>query len=260
MRKPRVLVLRPVDHAGVLAARLQTIGMDPVVVPAVAIHPPVSWEDVDAALGRLASYDWVLFTSASGVCMFFARRRAQEIAGSLPAAARWAAIGPGTAAALVAEGVPDPWVPSRYLGEAAGNELPASPGQRVLRICGETASPVATVRLRGRGIVVDEVVAYRTVEAPPESDSLLRHAWSEGIDAVVFTSASTVRGFVRLAQRVRIDDKIGGVLIVAIGPERGGAVREMGWEVDAVAPQHSGDGIIRAMEERRTALAGHATS
>src|SRR5438309_2074368 len=136
MRKPRVLVLRPVDHAGVLAARLQTIGMDPVVVPAVAIHPPSSWEDVDAALGRLASYDWVLFTSASGVSMFFARRRAQEIAGPLPAAARWAAIGPVTA----------------------------------------------------------------------------------------------------------------------------DAVREMGWQVDAVAPQHSVDGIIRAIEERRTTLAGHATS
>jgi len=260
MRKPRVLVLRPADYAGVLAARLQTIGMDPVVIPAVAIHPPASWEDVDAALGRLASYDWVLFTSASGVSMFFARRRAEEIAGSLPAAARWAAIGPGTAAALLAEGVDDPWVPSRYLGETAGNELPASPGQRVLRICGETASPVATVRLRGRGILVDEVVAYRTVEAPPESDSLLRHAWSEGIDAVVFTSASTVRGFARLAQRVRIDDAIGGVLIVAIGPVTADAVREMGWQVDAVAPQHSVDGIIQAIEERRTALAGHATS
>src|SRR2546428_13891358 len=160
--------------------------------------------------------------------MFFARRRAEEIAGSLPAARRWAGSGRGTAAALLAEGVDDPWVPSRYLGETAGTELPASPGQRVLRICGETASPVATVRLRGRGIAVDEVVAYRTVEAPPESDSLLRHAWSEGIDAVVFTSASTVRGFTRLAQRARIDDMIGGVVTVATGPGRAEPARAAG--------------------------------
>src|SRR2546428_11951411 len=247
MRNRRVLVLRPADQAGALAARLQTIGMDPVVIPAVAIHPPASWEDVDAALGRLASYDWVLFTSASGVSMFFARRRAQEIAGSLPAPARWAAIGPGTAAALLAQGVHDPWVPSRYLGETAGDELPASPGQRVLRICGETATPVAPVRLRGRGILVDEVVAYRTVEAPPESDSLLRHAWSEGIDAVVFTSASTVRGFARLAQRVRIDDAIGDVVIVAIGPVTAGAARVMGWQGVAGAPPPRRDGSYQAI-------------
>lgn len=261
MRKPRVLVLRPVDRAGSLAARLQAIGIEPVVVPSVAIHPPASWDGVDAALNRLASYDWALFTSASGVRMFVARRRAQGRTGPLPPAVRWAAIGPGTAAALVGEGVDDPWVPSRYLGETAGDELPASPGQRVLRICGEAASPSATVRLRARGIVVDEVVAYRTVEAPPESDSLLRHAWNEGIDAVVFTSASTVRGFVRLLERCRLDDPLGGVLIFAIGPVTADAVREMGWQVDAVAPRYSVDGIIQAIKERRTTLvAGHATS
>jgi len=157
--------------------------------------------------------------------------------------------------------VSDPWVPSRYLGEAAGDELPASPGQRVLRIRGEVASPVATVRLRARGLVVDEVVAYRTVEAPPESDGLLQRAWDEGIDAVVFTSASTVRGFARLAQRVHIDDALGGVLIVAIGPVTADAVRGMGWQVDVVAPRYSVDGIIEAIDERRASLAaGYTTS
>src|SRR5207249_8301425 len=108
--------------------------MEPVVVPAVAIHPPAAWDGVDAALDRLALYPWVLFTSASGVDTFFARRRALGVTDALPATVRWAAIGPGTAAALAGVGVSDPWVPSRYLGEAAGDELPASPGQRVLRI------------------------------------------------------------------------------------------------------------------------------
>lgn len=260
MRTLRVLVLRPADHAGALAARLRAIGIEPVLVPAVAIHPPSSWSGVDEALDRLATYDWVLFTSASGVRMCFARRRARGMTASL-SAVRWAAIGPGTAAALVGEGVPAPWMPSRYLGETAGDELPASPGQRVLRIRGETASPAATVRLRARGILVDEVVAYRMVEAPPESERLLRQAHSEGIDAVVFTSASTVRGFARLAQRIRIDDALTSVLIVAIGPVTAGAVREMGWQVDAIAPRYSVDGIIEAIEERRTSLAaGHAAS
>ena len=261
MRTPRVLVLRPVDHAGALATRLRAIGMEPVVVPAVAIHPPAAWDGVDAALGQLALYPWVLFTSASGVDTFFARRRALGVTDALPATVRWAAIGPGTAAALAGVGVSDPWVPSRYLGEAAGDELPASPGQRVLRIRGEVASPVATVRLRARGLVVDEVVAYRTVEGPQESDGPLQQAWDEGIDAVVFTSASTVRGFARLAQRVHIDDALGGVLIVAIGPVTADAVRGMGWQVDVVAPRYSVDGIIEAIDERRASLAaGYTTS
>lgn len=261
MRRPRVLVVRPADHAGALATRLQAIGIEPVLVPTVAIHPPPSWDGVDDALQRLASYHWVLFTSASGVRMFFARRRVLGMTGPLPPAVRWAAIGPGTAAALAGDGIDTAWLPSRYLGEAAGGELPASPGQRVLRVRGAAASPVATVRLRARGIVVDEVVAYRTVEAPPESEGPLRRAWTEGVDAVVFTSASTVRGFARLVERIHVDDDLGSVLIFAIGPVTAGAVQERGWQVDAVATKHSVDGIIQAIQERRTTLAaGHGTS
>lgn len=261
MRSPRVLVLRPEEHAATLAIRLRAIGVEPVVVPAVAIDPPATWDDVDATLRRLASYDWVLFTSVSGVDAFFARWYELGIPVALPRTVRWAAIGPGTAAALAGVGVSDPWIPSRYLGEAAGDELPASPGERVLRVRGEVASPVATVRLRARGMLVDEAVAYRTVEGPAASERPLLQAWDDGIDAVIFTSASTVRGFARLAQRVRINDALGGVMVVAIGPVTAAAVQEMGWQVDAVAPRYSVDGIIQAIEERRTSLAaGHTTS
>jgi uroporphyrinogen-III synthase len=115
--------------------------------------------------------------------------------------------------------------------------------------------------LRARGIVVDEVIVYGTVEAPPESDGLLRRAWADGIDAIIFTSASTVRGFAQLAARVRIDDDLSSILIFAIGPVTADAVAARGWQVDTVAAQHSLDGIIQAIAERRTDLVtGQATS
>src|SRR5437667_11506805 len=95
MRTPRILVLRPADHAGALATRLRAIGIEPVVVPAVAIHPPAAWDGVDDALDRLASYHWVLFTSASGVETFFARSRARGMTGAVPAYCRRGAIGAG---------------------------------------------------------------------------------------------------------------------------------------------------------------------
>ena len=261
MRRPRVLIIRPAGQADLLAARLKHIGMEPVVIPAVAILPPVSWDGVDEVLARLSQYAWVLFTSANGVRMFFDRGRTRGggIAGSpIP---RWAAIGPGTAAALEAVGINESWLPSRYLGESVGDELPASRGQHVLRVRGETASPAATTRLRARGVSVDEVVAYRIVEAPPGSEALLRQAWTEGIDAIVFTSASTVRGFAHLAQRAGIADDVSSVTTFAIGPVTAEAMTALGWTVHGVALQHSVDGLVSLIEERRASIAAdHATS
>ncbi len=258
--RPRVLIARPADQAVELAERLRALGIDPVVVPAVAVAPPASWTPVDQALGALTRYDWVLFTSANGVHMVFQRRVSTGTAGPAPPGLRWAAIGPGTAAALAGYGITGAWLPSRYLGKAAGGELPARVGQHVLRVRAEAASPAATEALRARGILVDEVIAYRTVEAPPESDPLLRRAWADGVDGIVFTSASTVRGFAALAARVGIDDDMGSVLTIAIGPVTAQAMEAAGWEVGAVASQHSIDGIVRVIEERRTALAAGRTA
>jgi len=256
----RVLLVRPAGQADELAGRLRAMGIDPVVVPAVAILPPASWDAVDAALRALDRYAWVVFTSANGVRMFFERRHALGLAGPVPPVVRWAAIGPGTAAALAGCGIHGVWVPSRYMGAAAGDELPAAVGHRVLRVRGEMASAAVTTRLRARGVSVDEVVAYRTVEAPAESAPLLRRAWTEGIDAVVFTSASTVRGFATLAQRVGIDDDIGSVMTIAIGPVTAEAMAAMTWDVDAVAPEHSIDGILQVLDERRTTRAAGYTT
>ena len=260
MRRPRVLIIRPAGQADLLAARLENIGIEPVVVPAVAVLPPVSWDGVDEALARLGQYAWVLFTSANGVRMFFDRGRTRGgVVG--PPTLRWAAIGPGTAAALEEVGIGRPWLPSRYLGESVGDELPANQGQDVLRVRGETASPVATTRLRARGVSVDEVVAYSIVEAPRGSEPLLRRAWTRGIDAIVFTSASTVRGFAHLAERAGIADDVTSVTTFAIGPVTAEAMTALGWEVHGVALQHSVDGLVSLIEERRATIAAdHATS
>src|SRR2546430_17513268 len=97
MRTPRILVVRPADHAGALATRLRAIGIEPVVVPAVAIHPPAAWDGVDDALDRLASYHRGLFTSASGGGTVFSPRRGRGVTDALPAPMRGAGTRPGGA-------------------------------------------------------------------------------------------------------------------------------------------------------------------
>ncbi|MBI2246753.1 MAG: uroporphyrinogen-III synthase [Armatimonadetes bacterium] len=244
----RVIVTRPREHAERLAARLSAIEMEPVIVPTVAFAPPATYAPLDDAVRHLDRYAWILFTSRTGVRVFFERMAAGPRA--LPEHLRWAAVGPGTAEALRGRGIREVWIPSRYLSEAAGAELPAQRGDRVLRIRAEAASPLPAERLRGRGVEVDEVVAYRTVLGPPESVPLLRQAVALGADGVIFTSASTVRGFARLIQVAALEHEIGRLTLIAIGPVTAEAIRALGWPVHLVAAEHSVDGIAVLFEGR----------
>src|SRR5829696_1117019 len=65
----RIVLTRPLAQAGDFEARVRALGGDPVLAPAIAIAPPETWSVADAALHRVAmyEYDWIAFTSANAV-------------------------------------------------------------------------------------------------------------------------------------------------------------------------------------------------
>jgi uroporphyrinogen-III synthase len=114
-------------------------------------------------------------------------------------------------------------------------ELPVADGDRVLLVRGDLADPELSLALRTRGANVDDVVAYRTREAPDSSRRLLREASvRDNVAAVVFTSGSTVRGLVTLGRSESID--VRSIPCVCIGPETADAARAAGFTVLAVSP------------------------
>lgn len=247
VKPPRILVTRPARQAAELSDRLRGAGFEPVEVPAIAIVPPPNWTALDATLGRLAAYQWIVVTSRNAVEAVFDRMAGLGV--PLPTTVRWAVIGPGTAAALAAFGVTDAWMPTRFLSEAMVDELPARAGERLLRVRAEAAAEMAPA-LRARGIAVDEVVAYRTIEAPPDSVPRLREAWASGVEAVVLTSASAARGFLALAASAGLTDALRAVPVVAIGPVTAAAARAAGLHVSVVAEEHTASGIAQALHRR----------
>ncbi len=246
----RVVVTRPADQTAALCDRLRTIGIDPVAVPTVEILPPLSFNALDAALRDLDHYHWVIFTSVNGVRAFFARRAALGLGQAVPDRLRWAAIGPATASAISAHGIPSVWLPRRYLSAAMAEELPDVAGRQILRVRGDIASPRLGDQLTLRGALLDEVVAYRTVEAPPAAVELLKQALIAGVDGVIFTSPSTVRGFARLVAATGLDPHVEDLRCIAIGPVTAEAIEAMGWHVQLVAEEHSTEGLVRLLQER----------
>ncbi|HEY3247355.1 MAG TPA: uroporphyrinogen-III synthase [bacterium] len=251
-RTRRFLLTRPADQCAELADALRRAGVEPVIVPAIAIRPPRSYNALDRVLGELHRYEWVLCTSANAVRALHGRLVAASMLRTIPATVAWAAVGPGSAGALAALGISAVWTPPDALGQRAAADLPAARGARVLWVRGDRASARIAQRLRERGLIVDDVVAYRTVEAPHESTVLLAAAWRDGLDGVVLTSASAARGFATLARAAKVVSPAPGFVVVAIGPLTAEAAREAGWSPQLVAREHTTAGIVHTIAERST--------
>jgi uroporphyrinogen-III synthase len=227
----RVVVTRPLEHAGPLVESLGRLGAAAQVVPLIATEPS---EDI-AAFGGLVesgSHDWIVFTSANAV---------RVVRALLPQAqARFAAVGPATAGALRELGLEPAFVPERFVaGEIAGGLEPLG-GARVLLPQSEIAEPLLADELRARGATVDVVDAYGTVALEPADEEL---ALLRGADAILLASGSAARS---LASVLAPPER---TLVVCVGPSTAAAARAAGVRVDVVAEESTGQGMIQALVE-----------
>ncbi|MDQ3870102.1 MAG: hydroxymethylbilane synthase [Chloroflexota bacterium] len=215
-RRPRVLVTRAREQAGPLVLALARRGFAPVLVPTIAIAAARERSALEEAAARLDRYAWVIVTSANGAQALVSAARSVGASLAVP---RWAAVGSATARVLERHGVAVTVVPSRFSAASLAGEIPIGEGERVLLARADIAPDTLPRLLRASGATVDEVVAYRTLEAPVESARLLDSALAgPPIDAVVFTSGSTVRGLASLARPDRLQ-ALRGIPAVCIGPE-----------------------------------------
>jgi uroporphyrinogen III methyltransferase/synthase len=242
----RVLVSRPRDKAGQMAACLRDLGADPVIFPTIAIRPPDSWEPLDAAVEQLSTYDWVIFTSTNGVRFFWDRleqtgRDARAFAG-----AHLAAIGPITAQELTARGLRPDLVPDQYVAEAILEEIGEVRGKRILLPRADIARPALADGLLAAGAEVDEVAAYRTVPTSATDAQKIREMLAAGeIDVLTFTSSSTVRNFVAAIEP--LPDLPHDTVVACIGPITAQTAEELGLPVHVSADEHTIDGLLNAL-------------
>lgn len=248
-RRSRVIVTRAAAQSAALAEQLHAAGVQPVFVPAIAVENDRDGQLVTHA-AAFRSYRWVVVTSANGVRAVL---DAVAAAGTDPRAASWAVIGRATADRLADAGIAAAFRPTRAAADALAAELPIDRGDHVLVARGDLAGEHVASQLRRRGAVVDDVVAYQTIEAPPGSTDALVAAMDAGpIDAVLFTSGSTVRGFVVIGDRARHD--VTGIPAVCIGRETAAAARAAGFQILATAPRQDATALAATTA---AALTGH---
>ncbi len=224
-RSPRALVTREPGRRGALSMALRERGIDPIVIPTIELRAAAPGGALDAAAASLASYAWVVVTSANGAEAIAA---AAGRTGGVLGGTRIAAVGSATAEALAGEGVRAAFIPGRAGAEALADELPLARGERILLARADAADGDLPERLRARGALVDDVVAYYTVEAPEAARLPVRTAMRGGVDVLVFTSGSTVRGLLALLPPLERSAAL-ALPACCIGPSTARAARAAGF-------------------------------
>lgn len=247
-----ILVTRPRERASRFAALLRTYGAEAIEVPTIQIVPPTSWDPLDRALAALASYDWVVFTSVTGVQAVLSRLALQQASLLGRAQPQLCAIGPETARALQTHGLHVEVMPQEYRAEAVVEAMAPFPleGRRVLLARAAIARDVLPRALAARGAHVDAVEAYRTVLPTDGFDPEVRRRLARGDIAVVtFTSSSTVTNFATLMGDMDLSSLLRGVVVACIGPVTAETAQAFGLTPAVVATEYTIPGLTRAIVE-----------
>jgi uroporphyrinogen III methyltransferase/synthase len=252
----RVLVTRTAEQARKTSAMLRERGADPIVVPTIELRPPSDPAPAARAARELASYAWVAFTSENGVAAFFEVLTAAHLDARAFGGCRVACIGPGTAAALALHGIAADVVAKEYRGEGLAKAMldamstPTQSGKRVLIARAKQAREALPEALRAGGCEVDVVPVYETHPASREVTARLRKLLEDrAVDAITFTSASTVHGFCdAVGGDAAALVKQSGAVVGSIGPVTTEAAAARDIEVTATATTYTLEGLMTALE------------
>lgn len=255
----RVVVTRAQDQADSLSRLLQQQGAQVLELPCVKIVPPSRREPLIEALAGLGCYDWMVFTSANGVTAFFdsffkAFEDLRDLGG-----ARFAAVGPATAARLSALHLKVDLVPREHTAQAIARELAACgslENTRLLLLRAEVATPELPALLEHLGAIVDDVPCYRTVAETELGRAVASDLAANGADWITFTSGSTVTHFHARLNLPELKRRFPRLRLASLGPETTQALVALGLNPDVEATPHTLPGLVTALVSSAAAPPG----
>jgi uroporphyrinogen-III synthase len=238
----RIVLTRAPEQAREWADALEQMGAEVIVLPTVAFAPPEDCGPLDEQLRRLDRFDAILFLSKNAVRYVFDRLNQLGIECEMLRSPHRiiAAVGPGTAGALAAQGVRVDHVAEGRTGEALAGELRQSLRRRkVLLPRSDKGDRRVLHALHEAGAEVTEVIAYRTTTPATLDPAILSRIRRADVDAIVFASPSAYHNLSDALGPAEAAALSSRVHFVAIGPTTALAMHETGARVAVEASEGS---------------------
>lgn len=231
---------------------LEELGAEIIEFPTIEIVSPENYDELDASIDKIKTYDWLIFTSRNGVKYFFKRffekeRDIRDLSGI-----KICAIGAKTAQEIKKYGLKVDLVPDEFRAEGLiksirefeGSKVKGLRGIRFLLPRAEKAREIFPEKVRELGGVIDVPVTYRTIKPESRGKRLKRFLREGKISVATFTSAATFHNF-REIMGNDAEELLNGVAIAVIGPVTARAAEKAGLHVDIMP----GEATIEAMVE-----------
>ncbi len=245
----KILITRAREQSGDFATLLKKLGAEVIEFPTIQIVPPTTWKGFDRAIDQLNAYDWIIFTSANGVNFFFERLSEKREDRDLPSSLKVCAIGPATAHQLKERGIQVDYVPKEFVAEAVlkGFKGMIVKGKRILLARVKEARDILPQGLREMGAKVDVIEVYRTIKPKGGAKRLRQLLTDGGIDAITFTSSSTVTNFIDLLKKEDVKKFLKGIAIACIGPITAQTAKKLGMEAHIQPKEYTIPALVQAI-------------
>jgi uroporphyrinogen III methyltransferase/synthase len=243
----RIVITRAPEQAEELIRRLENAGARVLLLPMVRFAALEDTSELDNAIAGLGEFDWIIFTSANAVRFFLGRCR--ELGRwALLGRLQIAVVGAVTRESLEAEGLAAAFLPREFSGASLAAEVaPKITGKRVLLPRSDRANEALPEALRTAGVVVRDVVTYRTAE-PESIDGGIINALRRGeADVITFFSPSAFQNFGHAVGTESAREIGTRVAFAAVGPTTAAAIRAAGVEVSVESSTATSEALAEAL-------------
>lgn len=200
----RVLITRPKELISSMANKLRMLGAEVLELPSIKTVPLENQSRLHQAFESLKEYQWIVFTSPTGVRIFFEEMKNQKMDVRKLGNAKIAVIGKGTRRELEQWGMYPDLMPEIFDGEHLGEALAdvCSSGDNILIPRAKIGNQELIAALQKKDVRIEDIPTYDTVYETQNIIDVASEFENGNIDCAVFTSASTVKGFVQSVKNI----------------------------------------------------------
>ncbi len=245
----RIVITRARAQASDLLSKLSKLGAQCIEIPTIQIVSPEDTAPLKKSIKNIKDYDWLVFTSVNGVKFFFDTLfdmgRDVRVLGHL----KFACIGPVTKERLKNYGIISDILPKTYRAESVIEAFSTVEikDKKVLLPRAKQARTILPEELTKMGAKVDDVTAYETRLNADGKENLISLLENNEIDAITFTSSSTVSNFMSLLESKDAKKLLKNVVTASIGPITSDTARSLDIEPDIEAKEYTIQGLVNSL-------------